>query len=163
MRLWPTESETLVLPAPADRVLRLLRNAIQPPASQNRLAVASREGYLFNGKIDGESFCLSQKITRPNNFLPLIVGTIDPTSQGCLVFVRYRLFNTTRLFLAFWSVVSVGFAIYLAAYEHLYGYAAFSVGIGTTNYLVATLNFRRQVGISQRLLRQVLDPTTEFP
>ncbi len=163
MRLWPTESETLVMAVSADQTLKLLRNATQLSAAPKSAVVAHREERFFNGKIDRQSFYLSRKVSRPNNFLPLIVGSIDPTSHGCLVFIHYRLFTATRLFLIFWSVVSAGFAAYLAIYEQLYGYAAFSLIIGIINYLVALLNFQRQVGISQRLLRQVLNPTTEFP
>lgn len=156
MRGWPTEQETLVLPLSAREVARRLQDATQPRGSSDALFKPYQTEYLFNGRVDARSFRLSRKIARPNNFLPFITGTIAPTSQGCLVFVRYRLFAVTLLFLAFWSVVTIGFALYLTVYERLYHYAALSLGVGVVNYVVAVLNFKKQVKISYRLLLKVL-------
>ena len=153
---WPTEQETLVLPELAREVAHRLREATQPSVAQERLSTPNQNAFLFNGQVKKRSFRLSQKITRPNNFLPFITGTIEPTSQGCLLFVRYRLFTMTIAFLVFWLVVTFGFGYFLARYERLYHYAALSVGIGVINYGVAVLNFRKQVVISRRILREVL-------
>ena len=156
MGVWPTEQETLVLPVSAREVVRRLQKATQPPSTQQLSVLADPSAFLFNGQVKKHSFRLSRKIARPNNFLPFIAGSIEPTSQGCLLFVRYRLFSMTILFLVFWSVVTTGFALYLAVYEQLYHYAALSVGVGVANYVIAVLNFRKQVVISRRLLREVV-------
>ena len=156
MRVWPNEQETLVLPLSAREVTRRLRQVTQPSVAQEGPLQTDPSTFLFNGQVEKHSFRLSQKIARPNNFLPFIIGTLEPTSQGCLLFVQYRLFTMTLAFLVFWLVVSFGFGWYLAWYERLYHYAALSVGVGLVNYMVALLNFRKQVGISRRLLRQVL-------
>ena len=153
---WPTEHETLVVPVPALTVVDRLRGATQPPVPYERKALSDQDTVLFNGQVKKHSFRLSQKITRPNNFLPFITGTIEPTLQGCLLFVRYRLFTMTIVFLVFWLIVTLGFGAYLAHYEQLYYYSATSVGVGFLNYGVALLNFRKQVGISRRLLREAI-------
>ena len=146
----------MVSPLSAREVARRLQKATQPSPRQDALFTPYQSGYSFNGRVESRSFRLSRKITRPNNFLPFIVGTIEATSQGCLVFVRYRLFTATIILLAFWSVATVGFAVYLAMYERLYHYAALSFGAGVVNYAVAVLNFRKQVVISRRVFRDVL-------
>lgn len=150
---WPTEQETLVLPIPARVVARRLREVTRLREDQED---PSSTRLLFNGAVDQHSFRLSQKITRPNNFLPFITGTIEPTSQGCLLLVRYRLFTMTIIFLLFWLMVTLAFGIYLIRYEQLYHYAALSIGVGVANYVVALLNFRKQVKISRRLLQEAI-------
>ena len=156
MQLWPTEQETIVLPVSAQEAAERLQNATQPPAQSEELLAPFQSDYTFNGTVTSRSFRLSRKVTRPNNFLPFVSGTIETTSQGCLVFVRYRLFTVTVVFLAFWSTVTIGFAWYLSMYEQLYHYAVLSLGIGGLNYTVALLNFKKQLTISRRLLHEVL-------
>lgn len=156
MQAWPNEQETLVLPLSASEVVQRLQQVTQPSAAQEGPLRTGDSAILFNGHVKKQSFRLSQKIARPNNFLPFIIGTIEATSQGCLLFVRYRLFTMTLAFLIFWLIVTFGFGAYLAWYEQLYHYAALSAGVGVANYAVALLNFRKQVGISRRLLRQAL-------
>ena len=138
----------------ADEAVRRLRAVTRSAASA--VEQPELEVIRFNGQVASRSFRLSRTVDRPNNFLPFIIGTIDATSQGCLVFVRYRLFTMTLAFLAFWLMVSFGFGYYLIRYEGLYHYAALSVGVGVVNYAVALLNFQKQVRVSQALLREVL-------
>jgi hypothetical protein len=156
MRGWPTAQETLVSSLSAVEVSRRLRAATLTSAARSAVPPTASIA-VFNGQVTKNSFRLSQKITRPNNFLPFISGVIEPTSQGCLLFVRYRLFTMTAAFLVFWGVITLGFAFYLAHYERLYHYAALSAGVGIVNYAVALLNFNKQVVISRRLLREVVN------
>ena len=156
MRGWPTAQETLVSSLSATEVTRRLRAATLASASRSALPPAA-SSVIFNGQVAKDSFRLSQRITRPNNFLPFISGVIEPTSQGCLLFVRYRLFTMTAAFLVFWGVITLSFAFFLTYYERLYHYAALSAGVGIVNYVVALLNFNKQVVISRRLLRKAIN------
>ncbi|MGB3780440.1 MAG: hypothetical protein WA960_18900 [Tunicatimonas sp.] len=155
MRGWPSAQETLVLSLSAAEVTRRLRAATQ--SADQRTEESPSSSIVFNGQVTDNSFRLSQKITRPNNFLPFVSGVTEPTSQGCLLFVRYRLFTMTIAFLVFWGIITLGFAFFLAHYEHLYHYAALSAGVGIINYVVALLNFNKQVVISRRLLHEVVN------
>lgn len=156
MRVWPTAQETLVLSSSAGEVNRRLRAATLA-SDQRAVVLPSSPAVIFNGQVTKTSFRLSQKVTRPNNFLPFISGVIEPTSHGCLLFVRYRLFTMTIAFLVFWWIITLGFAFFLAHYENQYHYAALSAGVGAINYVVALLNFNKQVVISRRLLREVVN------
>ena len=152
---WPTEQETLVLPVSAGEAAHRLREATQSSDDREPSSIGHSD-FVFNGQVKKRSFRLSRKITRPNNFLPFITGQIESTSQGCLLFVQYRLFTMTTAFLVFWLIVTLGFGFFLARYERLYHYAALSIGVGIVNYVVAVLNFKKQVTISRRLLREVI-------
>lgn len=156
MQLWPTERETIVSSLSAQEVAKRLQRVTQPSPRSEGLLTPYQSDYIFNGTVGTDSFRLARKIIRPNNFLPFISGTIEATSQGCLIFVRYRLFAATTIFLIFWSVVTIGFAWYLTTYERLYHYALLSLAVGIANYAVAVLNFKKQLVISRRLLRETL-------
>lgn len=156
MQLWPTERETIVSSLSAQEVAKRLQRVTQSSSRSESLLTPYQSDYTFNGTVETDSFRLSRKIIRPNNFLPFISGTIEATSQGCLIFVRYRLFAATTIFLIFWSVVTIGFAWYLTTYERLYHYALLSLAVGIANYAVAVLNFKKQLVISRRLLRETL-------
>lgn len=160
MRAWPGAQETLVSSLKAAEVTRRLRAATLA-SPQRTVEVPAASSAIFNGQVTKDSFRLSQKVTRPNNFLPFITGVAEPTSQGCLLFVRYRLFTMTAAFLVFWWVITLSFGFYLAHYERLYHYAALSGGVGAINYVIALLNFNKQVVISRRLLREVIDDEGE--
>lgn len=115
------------------------------------------EALLFNGWVKKETFKLSRKVSRANNFLPLISGRIERSSMGSIVFIRYRLFVWTLSFLIFWSVITSLFALYFFVYERIYLNAIFSLLLGMANYVIALLNFHKQVRLSSRILHEVLE------
>lgn len=155
--LWlPVENETLVLPYSGDKVFERLRKATRPLEPYLPLSV-QEEDFRFNGVIEVDEFRLSRKITRPNSFLPVITGKVAPTSKGCIVFLSYRLFSSTLLFIGFWSVLTLLISLYFFLYEKLYTYGTIAVIIGVANYMIALLNFRKQVAISSQLVKQTLE------
>jgi len=115
------------------------------------------EQLMFVGKVKQYGFQLSRRVQRANNYLPLMRGHIESTSLGSIVFIRYRLFLWTFSFLVFWSVLTMIFALYFMVYEEVYVNAIVSLLLGVANYVVAVLNFHRQVKVSSKLLRTVLE------
>jgi len=51
---------------------------------------------LFNGSVEEDGFRLSRVIEKGDNFLPLLLGKVEETPRGCIIFVRYQIFATTR-------------------------------------------------------------------
>ena len=154
--LWlPVQHETLVLPHSQREVIRKLRTVTYPTRSNDPIPVVEKD-FLFNGWIRPEAFRVSQKIKRPNNFLPTVTGSIEATRQGCLVFLRYRLFSATIMLLCFWLVVTFSLAAYFFFYEKIYTYALITFLAGIMNYLVTMANFNKQVKVSSQLIKQAL-------
>lgn len=83
-------------------------------------------------------------------------GRIESSSMGSIVFIKYRLFLWTLSFLIFWSILTSLFALYFFLYERIYINAAFSLLLGIANYVIAVLNFHKQVKLSSHTLHQVL-------
>jgi len=156
MKFLPTESETLVLPYSGKEVFGRIRRVTRPMEPYLPLS-AQEENFQFNGVVEADEFRLSRKITRSNSFLPIIIGKVAPTSKGCLVFLSYKMFSSTLIFIGFWSVFTLLIAAYFFFFEELYGYAAIAVSIGLGNYIIALLSFQKQIGISRRLIRLTLE------
>jgi hypothetical protein len=101
--LLPDHRETLVLPKPATVVYQILT-----AATSHKLFVQPDEKKLyFNGWVRETRFRISLRQRRANHYLPLVIGQIESTSTGCLLFLDYKLFPMTRLLLTLWTIFLV--------------------------------------------------------
>jgi hypothetical protein len=155
--LFPFSQETIVSSYDAEEVYRRLWSVTEPTGDDEWEPDVDKEALRFNGRVENDKFRLSLKVKRANNFLPLMRGRIEATSLGSIVFIHYRLFLWTLSFLIFWSVLTSLFALYFLVYEKIYINAAFSLLLGLANYVIALLNFRKQVRVSSKALREVLE------
>ena len=156
MRLLPYFQETLVLPFSGAETHRKLRQATRPLEIGAEYPAAVEKMFLFNGVVKENRFRISKKIRHPENFLPLIVGRIEGTTTGSILFIRYRLFFSSALFLVFWSVICILLCLFFLIFYHKYLYSAASFLIGICNYVVATKNFHLQIRSSRRALNEAL-------
>lgn len=156
MYLLPIEREIWVLPYSQDEVFTKLWKVTKPVLPETQIPDVPESTFLFNGWVKKNQFKISKKITRANNFLPIVYGDVESTSKGSIVFIRYQLFFATIVFLVFWSVVTILFAIYFYVYEKIYLYSGISIAAGMANYIIAVLNFKKQVKLSSKLLRQTI-------
>jgi hypothetical protein len=152
INLLPSHDETLVLPVSAIEVFNRLSRVIG-----NDVSATQDRSILFSGWIKQDRFRISQKINRPNNYIALIRGKIEPTSSGCLVFIDYQLFSTTRLFLIFWLLFT---CLFTAALSYIYsriGYVIAGVSTAACMYWITRSNFRMQLKIVRTILLKVLE------
>lgn len=150
----PHATETLVVALPAPVVAQRL-NATTTHSLRMQNAIRSRK-ILFTGYVFEDHFSIARKITRPNNYLPLVKGRIEATSSGCILFLTYTLFRSTKVYLIGWTLLSILtgiFAVYLYQ-EILIGSAAFGLSIAIM--AVAWANFNIQLKITRQTLQKVL-------
>lgn len=156
MYFLPIERETWVLPYGEKELFRRLWKVSKPVKVEDPIPDIPEHHFLFNGWVEKSRFKLSRKIGRPNNFLPIIDGKIESTSKGSIIFLRYRMFFSTIAFLIFWSVVTTLIALYFYIYEKIYLYGTISLLLGIANYAITVLNFKKQVKLSSRVLKEVV-------
>jgi hypothetical protein len=101
--LLPAHHETLVLPKPSVEVYHILESA----TSHKTFIQTEEQKLFFNGWVRETRFRLSLRQRRFNNYLPLVIGQIESTSTGCIVFIDYKLFPATRLFVTLWTILIV--------------------------------------------------------
>lgn len=82
-----------------DDVIYRLEKATIPPSD------TPKKYTTLMGWVKDDHFQVTLRERRPNGFVPVAIGKIDPTSTGCLIFLVYRLMPSTRLYLGFWSLV----------------------------------------------------------
>lgn len=163
MRLLPLHQETFVLPFDGQETFRRMKQVIRPLDKNADYPEEVEARFLFNGWIEENRFRISRKIRYPENFLPLMVGRIETTSVGSILFIRYRLFSSAALFLVFWTVISLLLGLFLLILQQEYLYAAVAFGLGIGNYVIATKNFHLQIRSSRETLNEALNKENQEP
>ena len=105
MKLWPAVTETLVLPVPGKIALQKLKQHVFEPDHHDHSD--ARHKHKFIGRIHDEGFQIHRRLKHPENYLPLIKGSLEQTSKGCLIFIEYKLIFSTRLFMVFSLALSL--------------------------------------------------------
>jgi hypothetical protein len=157
MLLWPTQSETIVLPFDAEEVSDRVRLATKETTTAAEQKPDQR--FLFNGHVENQGFRISRIINAPDNSLPLIIGKIESTRTGCIVFIQYRLFFAARLFLFFWSLIALLLAFIFLVGKNQWVPAVASILAGMINYWVNLTNFERRIKVCKETLLKVILPS----
>lgn len=162
MHLFPYHQETLVSPLSQEALLSRLAEVtrMQTAAQEAKggvLPLLAARQTLFNGTIGATGFRLSQVITKGNTFLPLLLGRVEATPRGCLLFIRYRLFPSALIFMIFWTVVLLSFSMFYFFVAQHYAYGALCLVLAVGNYVSAVFFFHRQLGRSRQLFQDVIN------
>lgn len=151
MLFLPNKNETIVLPYDATEVEQHIDLFVKPVKNMGTPAIDKKEGeYFFNGWVRNGSFRISKVIKIPQNFLPLISGRIEATSLGCILFLHYRLFNSTILFLSLWIGICLFVAIVFGFVLDKVAYSIIALLFAILNYFVAVKNFSLQLKRSKQ-------------
>ncbi|MEB2774808.1 hypothetical protein SYJ56_05790 [Algoriphagus sp. D3-2-R+10] len=156
MNLLPYDSETLVSALSKEEVLGHLNRVTREVNYLDQRSL-SKDGIIFNGLIGQNGFRISKVVNRADTFLPLILGKIETTPRGCILFIDYRLFPGALFFIAFWSIILLAFTAFYSFLLPNYAYASISFIIGLGNYIVAMYFFNRQVKASRKVFHQLID------
>lgn len=152
INLLPSHDETFVLPLNAEEVFTRLSKV-----TRNDLAAVQDKSILFSGWVKQDRFRISLKVNRPNNFLTLIKGRMESTSSGCLIFIDYQLFPTTRLFVSFWLFLSCLFSVAVGFQYSNFWYSLGGLAIAICIYLITWSNFNLQLTLARAELLKVLE------
>lgn len=153
MTLLPNHYETFVLTQSSLEVIKKIREV-----TTSKILMQNQEGpqFRFTGWVREKRFRISLKISRPNNYIPLVVGRIEATSSGCIVFINYQLFPVTRIFLIFWSLFII-FAGVMTGYQYqsvLYFIGSFIL-LALVHW-ITWANFKIQLKFTHQALLEVL-------
>lgn len=148
MIFFPAKDEFLIFPISREHALRRLINELTLPAGAEK---------KFIGWVEGDQFNISKKLDRPDNFVPVIKGSIDSSSKGIIIILKYRLMFSTKMFLLMWTVILLFLSLFFTLKYNAYLYGTLALGVGVLNYLIVYFNFRKQVRISHDLLINVLN------
>lgn len=156
MNLLPYHSETLVSALSKEEVLGQL---IRVTAEVNYLDQRTRgdKKVLFNGMVGQKGFQISNVVDRGNTFIPLVIGQLEETHRGSIIFLKYKLFPGAVFFLAFWSIILVGFVFYFFGIAQNFNFGAICLALAILNYGLAIYFFNRQVKASRKVFHQLIN------
>ena len=118
--------------------------------SQNRNA-------FFNGIVGQNGFRISKVVDKGDTFLPLILGKIEETPRGSIIFLEYRLFPGGIFFLSFWTIILLATSAFYIFINPNYFYSSVAIGLTICNYLIALFFFNRQVKSSREIFHKHLN------
>jgi hypothetical protein len=116
-----------------------------------------QKGFKFNGKLGKDAFRLSLVVDKPDSFLPLILGKIESTPKGCILFLQYRLFPSSAFFLGFWTVVTLALSMFFGFVSQKPIYALLCLLACVGNYYFAWNYFKRKISLSKGIFHQILN------
>lgn len=153
MTLLPGYYETFVLVRHPDEVISIISKV-----TTGKLLLQNLESdqFLFSGWVQKEKFRISLKIKRPNSYIPLAIGNADKTSSGCLLFVTYQLFPSTRMFLIFWSLLIFLIGLVTAHQYQSVIYLLAALLILAFIHWVVWSNFKIQLKLTREALLKIL-------
>ncbi|WP_296698287.1 hypothetical protein [Algoriphagus sp.] len=156
MNLLPYHSETLVSALSKQEVLGHLIRVTAEVNYLDKRTVGNKK-ILFNGMVGQKGFQISRVIDKGNTFIPLVVGQVEETARGSIIFLKYKLFPGAIFFLAFWSVILVGFVAYFFAISQNFNFGAICLALAILNYGGAVFFFNRQVKASRKVFHQLIN------
>jgi hypothetical protein len=150
IRLYPLKTETLVLPFDQSEVAQRIERVLNQPFVL--------EGFhkVVQGSVDNDAFKLSIRTRRHEFFMPLVQGTMEPTSKGSLVFVTYSLFPGTKALLTFGTLFLPLLALpwYLES-KNPWVFAALS-GLAVLIHVIARANFALHQKTARKIINNLL-------
>lgn len=155
MNLTPFHSETFVSALSKKEILGHLCKVTSEVNYLDKQTLVSK-GVLFYGMVGQKGFRISKAIQRGDTFLPMILGKVEETPRGSIVFLKYRLFPGAIFFLAFWSLVLIGFSGYYFGVMAHYLFGSICIGLAIINYVLALIFFQRQVKSSRKIFYNII-------
>lgn len=165
MHFIPYQSNTLVSPCTGAEIQARLEHVTQPLQDPRSYSMTAELTYLkkrpenhrlFRGWIKNNRFCLIQNVHHPEHFLPLILGRIETTSQGCILFIRYQIPRGTLFIAILATVLLFSTACVFLFLQKNVGSFLLTVFFWGFSYGVMLLNFRQKVKIGQQIFESVL-------
>lgn len=158
---WNLNQRTYILPFDKNRLLAHLKHLTKPYGEKPKRK-KDYERYRFTGKLEKNTFRLSRTVLEPNNFLSIAEGSIEATSKGCFIQIKYKTFKFTRILIWFWGLLGFCLTLYFGFYKINPLYAVL-IGIFTLAHTaVCILSIRRQKKILEDIFDEVFDSYTDF-
>ncbi|MDH5475331.1 MAG: hypothetical protein OEX22_06540 [Cyclobacteriaceae bacterium] len=149
MMFIPKKTETLVLTRSSTELINRLERRVSTPDNKQE---DDKNHYQFIGTIEDNAFVISLKLNKADNFIPIIHGNIEDTSKGSIVFLKYTLFKSTKMFLVFWTILIFLISLMFIVFKGEMWYASLALFVSLANYMVTIINFRRKVSVSRDYL-----------
>ncbi|MBN3581258.1 hypothetical protein JYB64_02595 [Algoriphagus aestuarii] len=156
MNLIPHHTETIVSVLSKKEVLGHLSKVTSEANFLDQRSRSNKE-VKFNGIVGQNGFRISKVVDKGDTFLPLIVGEVEETPRGSIIFLKFKLFPGATFFLVFWSIVLIAFAGFFFFLIHNINYGLICTSLAIANYGLAIYFFNRQIKSSRKIFHQLIN------
>jgi len=124
--------------------------------------LSRRNKNVFRGFIDiDNSFKIYQNPHYPEYFLPLIIGRVEESSSGCIIFLDFKLFPGTMFFLVLTCfIISCLSFVFIMVLQNIF-YFLIMLLCAFLAYTIMLLNFHLKIKQSESILLKVLTTIDE--
>jgi hypothetical protein len=144
INIFPYENETLVASQSWEEIFDRVSKEVRKPAARG---IAGN----LTGWVKDDEFQLTLRLRRQQLFMPVVNGTIDPTSKGSLIFLKYSLFPATRFLIMFWTIILPLTGIVIN-YDYLAGFLLFLAIL----HGIAWANFKLHVKTTRQIIQRLM-------
>lgn len=117
----------------------------------------STQDFVFRGLIREGCFYLIPYRPYPEHFQPRLVGHIEETSLGSIIFLRFKLLAGTVFFAALSALIFlIVAAVFLFLQKNVWT-ALITLLLFAGSYAVMLLNFQQKARIAQQLFNEVIN------
>ena len=158
LKFIPYRYKILILTLQTDEVEYLISSVTETPESTLQFYEQKdkiKDLFKFRGIVDSKKFIISRKSGYYQPFVPLIIGKIDTTSNGCIVHLTFKLFNNTQYMLLLSTLFFFGYGVVKLLHEDITTSGIF-FGLCLLNYIVAFSNFNVHTREALKQLNNVL-------
>jgi len=155
IRILPYDSETIVTSLQVEEVAALFQRVTAESVQWDR-EFKLPEGKIFYGYVYEDHFQLAARNMRLFSFNPLVLGRIESTRNGSIIFLTYQLFVITRIMLLFWTIFLAVACIVLFLYLDNFLLGTGSLLLLLLIHLVARANFNLQVKPTKQAIFDLL-------
>jgi len=121
------------------------------------LARRSSQDFEFRGIVRDSCFYLIPYRPYPEHFQPRLVGHIEETSLGSIIFVRFKLLAGTVFFAALSALIFLFVAaVFLFLQQNIWS-TLLTLALFVGSYGIMLLNFQQKARIARQLFSQAID------
>ncbi|MCU0400441.1 MAG: hypothetical protein MUE75_05410 [Algoriphagus sp.] len=156
MNLFPYHTETLVSPLSKEEVLgQLMRVTREVNFLDSRSYL--NDQIKFNGIIGRNGFQISHVVKKGDTFLPLLIGKMEETPKGSIIFLEYKPFPSAIFFLVFWTLILISFSAYYLIISPTYSYFIVCSSLAILNYGLGLFFFNRQYKRTKAVFHELIN------
>lgn len=169
MWLLPYFQETLVCSEGAESIWQRIQSHTQAPDQIQDTLVTAEMVYLrrklanqliFRGILKKSAFYLQRNTPYPEHFNPLLIGRIEATSKGSILFVKYQLPGGVLFIFVLSTLIFLLVLMVFVFFQQNLVHSILALLFYVGSYTVMMLNFRQKLNISRKALEKVIFNTS---
>lgn len=143
----------------SEEIIVRLSEKIEPEKTFRFASLSKIPHKAYEGKIENGSFNISRIINYRNNFLPIIKGRIEQSTNETMISIKMRMHIFVIIFMVLWLGIAglICFAILIFSNETGFTPVLISFGMFIAGYIIMTGGFKYESYKSKKYLAELFE------